>query len=138
MTELLLDHTYLIRYGSNTDMLNSVTVLMITGKAYHLRYNTGLNSSSSWMQKDYFDRNYSIIEDISDFIAPKPDDLKFEITYKVVEPFTFTPYFMVEETCPVCGGSKQVHDEHTTSTYKTCPACNGSGKASKKVEIFFE
>ena len=131
--QLELNHTYLLRYGSNTDMLNSVTVLMITGKAYNLRYNTGLNSTSSWMQIDYFNRNYTIIEDISDFVASKPEDLKFDITYKVVEPIN--PYFIVEEICGNCGGTGQVSNTELTSCYKTCPVCNGSGKQSKTVTL---
>jgi hypothetical protein len=149
MKELQLNHTYLIRYGSNTDMLNSVTVLMITDKAYQLRYNIDQNSSSSWMQMDYFDRNYTVVEDISDFITQKtvndfkekigkPEDLKFNITYMVDDKLVFNPHFIVDEICPTCGGSGQVHDCRTTAYWKPCPACNGSGKKSKRINLLFD
>jgi hypothetical protein len=147
MKELQLNHTYLIRYGSNTDMLNSVTVLMITDKAYQLRYNIDQNSSSSWMQKDYFERNYTVVEDISEFLIKikmgdlkfdNPEDLKFNITYHVNDKLIFNPHFLVEEICPICSGSGQVRDCSSTSAWKPCSACNGSGKKTKRVDILFD
>ena len=132
--KLELNHTYLLRYGCS-DTVHSVTVLMVTEKAYKVRWNTG--GAESWELKRRINADYSLVEDISDYLAPKPEDFKFEITYKDVD-LKWHPYFLVEENCPVCGGSGQVPDTSTTSCKKTCPACNGSGKASKRVDILFE
>ena len=132
--KLELNHTYLLRYGC-TDTVHSITVLMITDKAYKIRWNC--NGTESWELKRLLYGNYTMVEDISDFVVTKSDDLKFDITYKVNE-VKWHPYFLVEENCKVCGGERQIHDEHTTSAYKTCPACNGSGKESKRVDILFE
>ncbi|MFA5207343.1 MAG: hypothetical protein WC428_01685 [Candidatus Paceibacterota bacterium] len=136
MKNLQLNHTYLIRYSSQ-DTLLSITVLLITDKAYHLRWNNHINETQTWETKSHLESWYTLVEDISDFVIEKPQDLKFDITYKINE-VKWHPYFLIEEMCKVCGGERQIHDEHTTSAYKTCPACNGSGKESKRVDILFE
>jgi hypothetical protein len=131
---LLLNHTYLLRYGYQ-DSLYSVTVLMITDKAYKVRWNG--SGSETWELKRLLYGNYSLVEDISDFVAPKPEDFKFEIQYKDVD-VKLRPYFLQTENCKVCGGSGQVQCFETTAGTKTCPACNGSGKESKRIDILFE
>ena len=132
--KLELNHTYLLRYGCS-DTVSSVTILMITDKAYKVRWNGG--GSETWELKRRINADYSLVEDISDYLIPKQEDFKFEITYKDVD-VKWHPYFLVEENCSLCGGSGQVPDTSTTSCKKTCPACNGSGKASKRVDILFE
>lgn len=62
-----LDHTYLVRFGSG-DTLSSITILMITNKGYHIRWNRGTNSSDTWELRKRFDMYYFIEEDITDFI----------------------------------------------------------------------
>jgi hypothetical protein len=131
--KLELNHTYLLRYGC-TDTLSSITVLMITDKAYKVRWNG--SGSECWELKRRMSADYTLVEDISDFLASKPEDLKFDITYKVVD-MAQPKYFMVEEQCPICGGTGQVPNTEMTACYKTCPACNGSGKKSKRVDIFY-
>lgn len=132
--KLTLNHTYLLRYGYQ-DTLSSITVLMITDKAYKVRWNG--SGTETWEQKRLLYNNYTVIEDISDFLAAKPEDFKFEITYKDVD-VKVHPYFLETENCKTCGGSGQVPDFTTTSCWKMCPACNGSGKQSKRVDILFE
>ena len=139
--KLEVNHTYLLRYGC-TDTLSSVTVLMITDKAYKVRWNG--SGSETWEIKRRMYSDYSLVEDISDFVASNPEEKQsikenpFNWSY-----FTYSdipkcqPYFLVEEQCPTCGGTGTVHDTHTTSSYITCPDCNGSKKKSKKVEIYF-
>lgn len=122
---LELNHTYLLRYGC-TDTVSSVTVLLITDKAYQIRWNG--SGSECWELKRRMCADYSLVEDISDFVASKQEDLKFDITYKVVD---------VAQLCPICGGTGQVPNTDLTACYKTCPACNGNGKKSKRVDIYY-
>ena len=132
--KLDLNHTYLLRYGCS-DSVHSITILMITDKAYKVRWNG--SGTESWELKRRIYSDYSLVEDISDYLIPKQEDFKFEIQYKDVN-VKCHPYFLVEEKCKTCGGSGQVHDTSTTSCHKLCPVCNGSGKASKRVDILFE
>ena len=126
--KLVLNHTYLLRYGC-TDTVSSVTILMITNEAYKIRWNG--SGSETWELKRRVYADYSLVEDISDYLTPKQEDFKFDITYKDVN-VKWHPYFLVEETCKICGGSGY------TSVYKTCSACNGTGNESKRVNILFE
>ena len=137
---LELNHTYLLRYGC-TDTVSSITILMITDKAYKVRWNG--SGAETWELKRRIYSDYSLVEDISDFVVNKLDEKKFEPDrdfrfYYKYDTGKYHPYFLVEEKCPICGGSGQVHDEHTTSCYKICPACSGSGKASKRVDLLFD
>lgn len=66
--KLEVNHTYLLRYGC-TDTLSSVTVLMITDKAYKVRWNG--SGAESWELKIRIYSDYSLVEDISDFLAPR-------------------------------------------------------------------
>lgn len=76
MENLELNHTYLLKYGSMST-LQSATILVITDKAYYIRWNRGMNSSDEWVEKRYINGNYSLVEDISDTIASqKIDELK--------------------------------------------------------------
>ena len=136
--KLDLNHTYLLRYGC-TDTVHSITILMITNEAYKIRWNGG-SGSETWELKRRVYADYSLVEDISDYlvpIVPKPEDFKFHHEFDF-DNIKWHPYFLVEETCKVCGGFGKVHNTNTTSCYKLCPACNGSGKESKKVKILFD
>lgn len=127
MENLSLDHTYLIRYGMQ-DSLNSITVIFITDKAYHILWND--TGNKTWELKTKIERDYSIVEDISDFLIK---DLKnflkekqnyFDVSTKLVP-------------CPTCGGTGEVQDfsGNCTSTKKICPRCYGSKMIPEIVEI---
>jgi len=133
--KLELNHTYLLRYGC-TDTVSSVTILMITEKTYKVRWNGG--GTESWELKRRMYSDYTLVEDISDYLAPKPEDFKFEITYKDVVEVKCHPYFVETEACPFCGGSGQIPDDKTTAGTKTCMVCGGTGIKIKKTQIFFE
>lgn len=132
--KLELNHTYLLRYGC-TDTLHSVTILMITEKAYKVRWNG--SETESWELKRRMNADYSLSEDITDYLAPKPEDFKFEITYKDID-LKWHPYFLETQNCKVCGGIGEIPDDKTTSCRKMCPACNGSGKETKRTDILFD
>lgn len=112
MNELLLNHTYLLKYGYY--ILSSVTVLNITNKAYFLRWNRGLNSVDTWEEKEYIHNKYDVIEDVSDFVQNKNCDVKY-ITAK-------TKWIQ----CPVCDGTGSIPNQESTSGFITCPNCFGS------------
>ena len=122
--KLELNHTYLIRYGC-TDTLSSVTVLMITDKAYKIRWNG--SGSECWELKRRMDADYSLVEDISDFVVEP------EKTFKIDYPLY---YFQVTESCGLCYGSGQIPDTSSTAGKKTCTLCGGSGKTMKNIDIF--
>jgi len=131
--KLELDHTYLTHYGWQSSMLSSVTVLLITAKGYHLRWNNGLDSSDSWMLKEEFEKNYTVVEDISDFVVAKPQEYNYTITYGCGQPLQY--YYQTTENCGLCYGSGQIPDNNSTAGTKTCTFCNGSGKTVKTVDI---
>jgi len=133
MEDLLQNHTYLLRYG-NSDTISSITILMITDKAYKVRWNNSI--SETWELKRRISFDYSFVEDISDFIAPKLEDLKYEITYKRAD-IKCHPFLEIED-CKTCKGEGQIPDDSSTSCHKTCPACNGSKKQLKRVDFFFD
>jgi len=122
---LELNHTYLLRYGC-TDTLSSVTVLMITDKAYKIRWNG--SGSECWELKRRMDSDYTLTEDISDFVA-----VGTEKTIKIDYPLY---YFQVTESCANCGGSGQIQDFQSTAGTKLCPVCNGGGRVTKDINIF--
>lgn len=124
--KLELNHTYLIRYGC-TDTLSSVTVLMITDKAYLIRWNG--SGSECYELKRRMDADYTVVEDISDFVVEKPATGNYKIEYPLY-------YFQVTESCGLCYGSGQIPDTSSTAGKKTCTLCGGSGKSIKNIDIF--
>jgi hypothetical protein len=117
---LELNHTYLLRYGSGYT-ISSATVLMITDKAYRLRWNNGMNSTDTWELKSYMGSFYSIIEDVSDFVVEKTQTI-LEVKTKLVQ-------------CYHCGGLGYVPDISSTAGNKTCPSCFGSKVIPEVTEI---
>jgi len=120
---LELNHTYLLRYGHGYT-ISSATVLMITDKAYRIRWNNGLNSTDTWELKTYIDDYYSIIEDVSDYMKSEelkePKTLLCETTWK---------------NCPECQGSGWLPDDQTSGGKKTCTNCWGTKKVIDVVKI---
>jgi|JFJP01.1.fsa_nt_gi hypothetical protein len=118
---LELNHTYLIRFGGG-DTLNSVTVLLITDKAYHFRWNHGLESTDSWELKTKIDRYYTIVEDISDFMVETKIENILQVKTKLVQ-------------CHVCKGFGTIPDNNSTGGSKSCPLCYGSKMIPEVTEI---
>jgi hypothetical protein len=119
--KLVQGNTYLIKYGSGSTILH-VTVLMVTDKAYQFRYETG---STAWVEKNEFERDYNVVENISDFMV-KEEIKKGDL------PFTFATEY---ETCPICHGTGQVPNAETTAAFTTCPLCQGNKRVVKSTEV---
>jgi hypothetical protein len=122
---LQANHTYLLRYGSS-DTLHSITVLLITDKAYKIRWNG--SGSETWELKRRINCDYSLTEDISDFVVNEQiKDFKenyFNVNTKLVP-------------CPACGGTGETQDFTGTSTTgkNICTRCWGSKMIAEIVEI---
>ncbi|MDA3779486.1 MAG: hypothetical protein PF487_04570 [Bacteroidales bacterium] len=116
MEELKLNHTYLLQFG-NGDMLSSVTILMVTDKAYRIQWNNN-SKHTTWEQKKIFNRNYVMIEDISDFIV---EDKISTIKTKLIKR-------------PICHGFGYVPDEKSTGGTTPCPLCHGSKMIPESIE----
>lgn len=110
--KLELNHTYLLKFGI-ADGLYSVTVLLITDKAWHLRWNNGLDSYDKWEEKEVLSQNYSIVEDISDFVVEPKVENSLHVETTLVQ-------------CYVCKGFGTVPDPNSTGGTKPCPLCLGS------------
>lgn len=118
---LQLNHTYLLRFGSG-DTLSSATILMVSDKAYRIRWNHGLNSTDTWELKTKIDLCYSIVEDISDFmVEAKPENI-LQVKTKLVQ-------------CHVCKGFGTIPDTNSTGGSKSCPLCYGSKMIPEVMEI---
>jgi len=118
--KLVQGNTYLIKYGSSSSM-SQITVLMVTDKAYQFRYESG---TTGWVEKREFERDYSIIENISDFMVK-------ELQKNFDDTITFATEY---ETCPVCHGTGQVPNSQTTAAFITCPLCQGNKRVVKRTE----
>lgn len=122
--ELQLNHTYLLKYKfSNT--LSSITILLITGKAYHIRWNRGIESTDTWEEKEHLHGEYTLVEDVSDYM-------------KTIEFNNIINKISVEtelENCPSCNGTGYIEDNTITSGVKICPQCLGSKLVTKVVKI---
>jgi hypothetical protein len=118
-----LNHTYLIRYKLS-DLISSITVLMITDKAYYLRWNRGERSNDTWELKDVLYDDYSLVEDISDFVVNDNFETgkTLEVQTKLVQ-------------CHVCKGFGTVPDSNSTAGNKMCPLCFGSKMIPEITEI---
>lgn len=123
--KLVQGNTYLIKYGSSGSM-SQIIVLMVTDKAYQFKYESG---TTGWVEKREFERDYNIIENISDFITQ-------EVQKNFDNTFTFTESVATEyETCPVCHGTGQVPNTQTTAAFVTCPLCQGNKRVVKRTEV---
>lgn len=92
-----------------------VKVLNVTKKLYHFKYENG---NTTWMEKDYYNQTYTLVEDISEF--------QLNIGIFMEQEF---------EMCPMCTGSGQITDDKSTAGTKICPVCTGSGQIIKRTLI---
>ncbi len=123
MKELELNHTYLIQLGTS-DTIASITPLLITANAYHIRWNNDAESSDKWDLKNVFHRNWNIVEDITDFITAPLKEIKPENVLQ----------FETELTqCYVCHGEGTVPDSKSTAAKTTCPYCLGAKMIPKLI-----
>ena len=76
--KLELNHTYLLRCGGSSDTVHSAKILMVTDKAYKICWNGG---GESWDLKRRIYTDYTLVEDISDFVASKFDLENFKKDY---------------------------------------------------------
>jgi len=118
---LELDHTYLLQFGSS-DIIHSITVLVITDKAYHIRWNRGMESNDTWELKDKLYRNYNVVEDISDFVVENKQDNALHVETTLVQ-------------CHICHGIGTVPDPKSTAGHTSCPLCYGSKMIPEVVKI---
>jgi len=105
---LALNDTYLVKFGVN-GVLNSITVLLVTEQAYHIQWNLGLRSKTSWESINDFHREYVMVEDITEFMKTS-SIANFNINNTV---------------CQFCNGEGRIPDSRTTAMYSICPICNG-------------
>jgi hypothetical protein len=123
--KLVQGSTYLVKYGSSGS-ISQITILMITDKAYQFKYESG---NTAWVEKREFERDYNIIENISDFVVKEPQK-NFDGTITFAESIA-TEY----ETCPVCHGTGIVPNAQTTAAFVTCPLCQGNRRVVKRTEV---
>ena len=123
---LELNHTYLLKYG-NTDILSSITVLLITDKAYKICWNG--SGTEHWELKERMNSDYTVVEDIS-MIIVKKQQKNFDNTITTTE-YVATEY----ETCPICHGTGIVMNGQTTAAFITCPLCQGNKRVVKRTEV---
>jgi len=126
LLNLVQGHTYLVsrnRGMYHTDgSIFAAKILLITDKAYHIRWDSG---NETWELKDNLSENYTLIEDISDFITPEKKDkepIMLEAKTELVQ-------------CYVCHGMGTVPEPNSTAGKKTCPACNGAKLVPKVISV---
>jgi hypothetical protein len=105
-----LGNTYLIKFGVN-GVLNSITVLLITEQAYHICWNLGLRSKTSWESINNFHREYVTVEDITEYIK----------TSYIFD----NSIFNINAKCNFCDGEGRIPDSRTTAMNRICPVCQG-------------
>ena len=127
MNNLKKNCTYLIKFGVGETM-SSITILMVTEKAYLIRWNIGIKTSDTWELKSILDRNYRMIEDITEQINTEIfDKIKFnplDATYEVQKS---------KELCPICHGIGTIPDSNNTAGKISCPLCNGNKLITTKI-----
>jgi hypothetical protein len=125
--DLKLNHTYLIRFGT-LDTLHSITILLITDKAYHVRWNRETDSNTTWELKERLYMDYTLVENISDFVVDKPE-YKNNVQASVLDVKTK----LVQ--CYVCKGFGTIPDLNSTAGNKVCPLCLGAKMIPEVTEI---
>lgn len=116
MEELKKNRTYLLQFGSG-DTLSSITILMVTDKAYHVQWNND-SKNTTWEQKKVFNKNYNMVEDITNHMIN--DNLQ-SVKTKLIQ-------------CPICHGFGTVPDEKSTAGTIPCPLCHGAKMIPESIE----
>lgn len=126
MENLVENHTYLLKYKYD-ESLYSATILLITAKAYHIRWNNGLTTSQTWLDKENFHSKYRLVEDISDFLVEKLDCEQLNNNNWKVN--------TMWESCPICNGFGTLPETNTTVGSRICSLCNGNKLIPKITQI---
>lgn len=113
-------HTYLLL--RNHGSVFAAKILLITDKAYHIHWDSG---NKTWELKDDLYIQYSLIEDISDFVASEKKD---------VEPVVLEAKTELVQ-CYICHGMGTIPEPNSTAGKKTCPACNGAKLVPKVISV---
>jgi len=114
-----LNHTYLVRY-KHSDLISSITVLIITDKAFYLRWNRGDRSTDTWELKDKIYNEYSLVEDISDFVVNEKNN------WSIADKKTILDVETKLVQCQICHGMGTVPDSKSTAGNTVCPLCYGA------------
>lgn len=124
------DHTYLLKLGSG-GMLTSITILLISETAYHVRWNTGIESKDTWEHKDPFHTRWTVIEDISKLVDF--DGMGIKRLPRLDKPIVLSTTVLTK--CHICHGMGTVPDTKSTAGTITCPLCNGAKMIPEKIEL---
>jgi DnaJ-class molecular chaperone len=120
-------NTYLVeKKYSNT--VESVTVLVVTKKAYQLKWNSG-NNPITWEYKRDFNNNYFLVENITKKLQQTLGEVKSTTANKLSE--TKTKY----KTCEICRGMGTVPDPKSTAGTAPCPRCLGAKMIPETIEV---
>lgn len=127
------NHTYLVRYvSSHHSSLSSITILMVTEKAYNIRWNNSMSSTTTWELITNVNSEYELIEDISDQLKDKKEypfifDVGFYNEKEIMERINKLSKYIdfTKKPCPYCSGNGYVPDSTSTAGTKICPKCNG-------------
>ena len=132
MEKLLLNNTYLL---SHNGIIESITILSVTNKAYKIRWNEHTNKTILWELKESFMKNYSIIENITNHCTL--NDLNNVKTALDTDPTTHEKIIEIDWVdCPNCNGIGTVPNPNSTVMIKTCPVCYGNTKVPKTKETY--
>lgn len=132
--EFELNHTYLVNYVTG-NIVSSVTILRISEKGFHVRWNNGRDFPSTWELKEKFEKYYDFIEDITELMAEIPELPPFQIPFcdcdyqPLMFPLTTTEF----GNCPTCNGTGQLPDTQSTAGFKVCPTCWGAKMVAKTI-----
>jgi RecJ-like exonuclease len=109
--ELVKGHEYILKRTTYDPFY--ILVLDVTEKTYHFKYENG---NTFWVEKDYYSKTYTFVEDITSFKIQKNVKAFMEQEF---------------ENCGMCNGTGEIPDDGSTSGTRTCMVCGGSGQVMK-------
>ncbi len=130
MKTLKESNTYLVE-KKYSNVVDCITILIITKKAYQIRWNTS-ESPITWEFKENFNNKYFLIENITEKMTNKLDYTKLNLDFTKLNT---GPTSIQYKQCPICQGIGTLPSSNTTTGTKICPQCFGSKQTIEKVEI---
>jgi formylmethanofuran dehydrogenase subunit E len=125
------NHSYLIRMTSSSSSLLCITILLVTEKAYQVRWNTN-TPATTWELITNFNGMYELYEDITTYMQHYYEPKENEFDYWKIDEAVLNridvlknqiPVFQI---CPYCCGNGIIDDNTSTAGKKICPYCYGS------------